>query len=51
MTTIQNIIDQNTSREAQKILRGIIISESDAAVGGGDEIDCCLLYTSDAADE
>ena len=39
MTTIQNIIDQNTSREAQKILRNIIISESDAAIGGGDEID------------
>ena len=39
MTTIQNIIDQNTSREAQKILRGIIISECDAAIGGNDEID------------
>jgi len=39
MTTIQNIIDQNTSREAQKILRNIIISETDAAGCGGDEID------------
>ena len=39
MTTIQNIIDQTTSREAQKIMRNIIISESDAAIGGGDEID------------
>jgi len=39
MTTIQNIIDQNTSREAQKILRSIIISESDAAIGSADEID------------
>lgn len=39
MTTIQNIIDQNTSREAQKVLRGIIISESDAANGSADEID------------
>ena len=45
MTTIQNIIDQNTSREAQKILRGIIISESDAAVGGGDEIDWGSICT------
>ena len=39
MTTIQNIIDQNTSREAQKILRGIITSECDASVSSGDEID------------
>ena len=40
MTTIQNIIDQNTSREAQKILRGIIISECDASFGddGGPDI-------------